>query len=334
MLFSGRDDGAPVLFLHGNLSSATWWEETMLALPADFRGIAPDQRGFGEADPAAKIDAMRGMGDLVDDAIALLDQLGIAKAHVVGNSMGGPIVFRMLADCPQRLRTATLAGPGSPFGFGGTRDVDGTPCWPDFAGSGGGLFNRKLIERIAEGDRSADSPLSPRAALRALVWKPPFVPKREEDLLSALLSVHVGSQDTPGDFSQSPNWPGFAPGVWGATNALSPKYASRVDRLCAAAPKVPVLWVRGDDDVAISNTAQSDPGYLGSRGMIKHWPGAEVYPPQPMVSQIRSVLESYAAAGGLCREVVIGDCGHVPFIEKPEQFNAVFHPHLTGWLVG
>ncbi len=33
VLFSGPEDGIPVLFLHGNLSSATWWEMTMLALP-------------------------------------------------------------------------------------------------------------------------------------------------------------------------------------------------------------------------------------------------------------------------------------------------------------
>ena len=34
VLFSGPDDGLPVLFLHGNALSATWWEETMVALPA------------------------------------------------------------------------------------------------------------------------------------------------------------------------------------------------------------------------------------------------------------------------------------------------------------
>ena len=65
VLFSGPDDGVPVLFLHGNVSSATWWEETMLALSPEHRGIAPDQRGFGEAEFEKKIDATRGMGDLV-----------------------------------------------------------------------------------------------------------------------------------------------------------------------------------------------------------------------------------------------------------------------------
>ena len=49
VLVSGPDNGRPVLFLHGNASSATWWEETMVTLPAGLRGIAPEQRGYGES---------------------------------------------------------------------------------------------------------------------------------------------------------------------------------------------------------------------------------------------------------------------------------------------
>ena len=84
VLFSGPDAGVSVLFLHGNFSCATWWEATMLALPQGFRGIAPDQRGYGQADPAQVIDATRGMGDLSDDAAALMDSLGIDQAHILG----------------------------------------------------------------------------------------------------------------------------------------------------------------------------------------------------------------------------------------------------------
>jgi pimeloyl-ACP methyl ester carboxylesterase len=56
----------------------------------------------------------------------------------------------------------------------------------------------------------------------------------------------------------------------------------------------------------------------------------EVYPPQPMLGQIRHVLEAYAAAGGSYREVIIEDAGHTPFLEKPEEFNAVLHEHIQG----
>lgn len=49
-----------------------------------------------------------------------------------------------------------------------------------------------------------------------------------------------------------------------------------------------------------------------------------------MISQTRAVLERYAAAGGAYREVVFENCGHTPYIEYPEQFNAAFHAHLAG----
>jgi pimeloyl-ACP methyl ester carboxylesterase len=63
-------------------------------------------------------------------------------------------------------------------------------------------------------------------------------------------------------------------------------------------------------------------------GLIPNWPGMDVYPPQPMLGQIRHVLEKYAAAGGSYKEVVIDDAGHVPFVEKPELFDALLHEHI------
>lgn len=337
VLFSGPGGGVPVLFLHGNSSSATWWEETMVALPGPgsghgpgYRAIAPDQRGFGEAEFDTKVDASRGALDWADDAVALLDQLQIDRAHVVGNSLGGVVVWALMAHYPKRLLSATVVDTGSPYGFGGTKDVDGTPCYDDYAGSGGGLVNPELVKRLAEGDRSMESRFSPRAALRTLLVKPPFVPGREEELLSAMFTTHLGPQDSPGDFVPSPNWPYVAPGVWGSANALSPKYLNYVQGMLAAEPKVRVLWVRGSHDLAVSDTALSCPGTLGSMGAIPNWPGMEVYPPQPMVSQTRAVLQKYVAAGGWYQEVVIEDAGHVPFIEKPDEFNAVLHAHLSG----
>ena len=301
----------------------------MLALSPEHRGIAPDQRGFGEAEFEKKIDATRGMGDLADDAIALLDHLGIDKCHVVGNSLGGNVVWQLLGDHPERFLTVTQVAPGSPFGFGGVKGVEGKPIWPDFAGSGGGLSNPELLKRLAEGDRSLDSQFSPLAALRTILVKPPFTAPREDVLLSAMLAVHLGAQDNPGGFEPSPNWPHVAPGKWGATNALSPKYLGGVvEKLLAAEPKVSVLWIRGDSDLAVSNTALSDPGFLGMQGLLPGWPGAEIYPLQPMIDQTRAVLEKYAAAGGSYSEVVLADVGHVPFIEKPDEFNEHFHQHL------
>ncbi len=330
VLFSGPDDGVPVLFLHGNASSATFWEEVMLALPAGYRGIAPDHRGYGGADRDKKIDATRGMGDLADDAFALLDVLNIKRAHVVGHSMGGSVVWRMMMDAPERLMSVTLAAPGSPYGFGGTKGTDGQLCNPDGAGSGGGIVNATFTQLMAAGDRSADNPqASPRVVMNSFYWKPPFRPAREEELLSSLLSEHVGPQEYPGDSVPSPHWPFVAPGKFGPANALAPIYAGDVSKLAHISPKPPVLWVRGADDQIVSDTSLFDMGTLGALGAVPGWPGAEAYPSQPMVGQSRAVLEAYQANGGTYREVVLPDTGHTPFIEKPAEFNAAFHAHLA-----
>lgn len=328
VLFAGRDDGLPILFLHGNLTSATCWEEVMTTLPAGYRAIAPDQRGYGDAEPAQKIDATRGIADLADDAVALLDSLEIAKAHIAGHSLGGSVLWRLLMDHPARFLGAILVSPAPPYGFGGTRDIQGTPCYPDFAGSGGGLINPDALKCIAEQDRGLDNPFSPRNTFRSLVVKPPFIPRREEELLSATLAIHLGERDFPGDFVPSSNWPYAGPGEWGPLNALSPKYAPDMQRLHGAEPKTRILWIRGGDDQIISNHSAFDLATVGAQGLLPGWPGPDIYPPQPMVDQTRAVLEQYTQSGGAYREVVLPDTGHFPYVERLEAFNGPFHRHV------
>lgn len=341
VLFAGPENGIPVLFIHGNISSATWWEEVMVTLPEGFRGICYDQRGFGDAELSKKIDATRGLADLADDGLALLDKLDFDKVHLMGNSMGGSVIWWLLRAAPSRFLSAAVVAPGSPYGFGGTKDVQGTPCYDDFAGAGAGLSsNPDVVKLVRDGYRGLDNPLGLRTALRMLVYNPPFLPDREEDLLSASLATHVGEQDWPGDASPSPNWPFMAPGRWGIVNALSPKYAFDVDELIKIEPKPDILWVRGSDDKAVANGAASDAATLGALGLIPGYPGPEIFPPQPMINQTRAVLDRYGEAGGRYEEVVFEANGHVPFIENLEEFNKVFHAHLqkegeaygmTGW---
>jgi pimeloyl-ACP methyl ester carboxylesterase len=329
VLTSGDEGGIPVLFLHGNASSATYWEETMLALPSGYRGIAPDQRGYGGADPDAKIDATRGMGDFADDALALLDALNIQQAHLVGHSMGGSVVFELLMIAPQRVLSATLAATGSPFGFGGSKGLDGQLTYADGAGSGGGIVNPTFTKLMKEGYRGTDDQAAPRNVMNTFYWKPPFKPAREEDLLTSLLSEHVGEREYPGDMTPSANWPNVAPGKFGPANALSPLYAGDIKRLYAIDPKPPILWVRGADDQIVGDNSLFDMGTLGVLGAVPGYPGAEVYPPQPMVAQTRYVLEQYAAHGGTFEEIVFADCGHTPYLEKFEEFNGALGKHLA-----
>ena len=197
VLFAGDESGTPVIFVHGNLTSATFWEETMLAMPAGYRSIALDQRGFGKADPDAFIDGSRGLADMSDDVIALMDTLGIDKAHVVGHSMGGGVTWHLLGDAPERLLSAALVAPVSPFGFGGTKDAEGNLCAPDAAGSGGGVANPQFTQLLKDGERG-DGEMTPRMVMNNFYWKTPYTSEREEDLLTSVLQTHMGEKDYPG----------------------------------------------------------------------------------------------------------------------------------------
>ncbi len=329
VLSAGDESGAPVIFVHGNLTSATFWEETMLAMPAGYHCIALDQRGFGESDPAAAIDGSRGLADMSDDVIALMDALEIEKAHIVGHSMGGGVTWNLMMDAPQRLDSATLVAPVSPFGFGGSKDAQGTLCSPDAAGSGGGVANPQYTQMLKDGERG-DGEMTPRMVMNNFYWKPPYTSEREEDLLTSVLQTHTGERDYPGDSTASENWPGVAPGRWGVLNGMAPTNQRDVARLYAIEPKPRLLWLRGDSDQVIADMSMFDLATFGKLGVVPGWPGDEVCPPQPMIAQIKHVLDNYAAAGGAVDEVVIADCGHSPFVEKAADFNQTLQAFLGG----
>jgi pimeloyl-ACP methyl ester carboxylesterase len=326
-VLSFRESGEAVLFIHGNFSSATYWEEIMTSLPEGYRGIAPDLRGYGWTEDKL-VDATKGCQDWSMDLVALMDNMRIDKFHVVGWSMGGGVTYELLASQPERVLSATLVSPVSPYGFGGTKGNEGSPLFEDFAGSGGGTVNPTFIELIGLGDRTDTSQNAPRNVINGFYYFGGFKAAREEDFLTGSLMQRTGDQKYPGDLTASENWPNVAPGDFGPINALTPKYINVADRLMAAEPKVPVLWVRGSNDMIVSDQSFFDMATLGSMGFLPGWPGVEVVPPQPMVSQTRSIFEKYQSLGGSLTEVVIDSTAHSPHIEKPDLFNQAFHTHL------
>ena len=330
ILTSGPQAGDPVVFVHGNVSSSVFWEETMLALPAGYRAIAPDLRSYGDSE-AAPVDATRGIRDFSDDLSALVEALGLERFHLVGWSMGGGVAMQYITDYPGHVRSLTLVSPMSPFGFGGTKDAAGTPCWPDFAGSGGGTANPDFVQRLASGDRSADSPNSPRNVMLQFYFKPPFhpAPEREEAFVSSMLSTKCNEGAYPGDLTTSSNWPGVSPGTKGINNSFAPQFCN-LSAFGQIAGGPPVLWIRGADDQIVSDTSLLDFGTLGQLGAVPGWPGADVFPPQPMWQQLRGVLDAYTAAGGSYREVAFADTGHSPHIERPDEFCHEFFAFLAG----
>ena len=137
-----------------------------------------------------------------------------------------------------------------------------------------------------------------------------------------MLSTAVGDDNYPGDSKPADSWPWFGPGDRGVLNAMAPNHFNVADALAGAAQKPPIVWVRGDRDVIVSDTSLFDLAYLGSLGAVPDWPGADACPPQPMVGQTRAVLQRYAGGGGSFREVVYDNCGHSPHIERPAEFTA------------
>jgi pimeloyl-ACP methyl ester carboxylesterase len=320
----------PIVLVHGNCSSSLFFQDFMLALAATnrYKVFAPDMRGYGDTE-SLPIDATRGVRDWSDDLDAFARALGLNAFHLLGWSLGGNIVMQYAIDHPGTLRSLTLQAPGSPYGFGGTKDASGMLGWPDAAGSGGGTVNPDFVQRIANGDRGYDQN-SPRTVMNTFYFKPPFkpAPDREEIYVTSILSTRVGSGNYPGDTTSSQNWPFVAPGTHGVNNALAPCYPNQA-AFATMSQKPPVLWVRGANDQIVSDASFFDMGYLGQLGLVPGWPGAEVFPPQPMIEQTRSVLNQYQANGGEYREVVFDDCGHSPHIEKQEELYHVLYPFLV-----
>lgn len=321
-------DGPVVCLVHGNLSSARFFEPLVSALPPKWRVVAPDLRGFGRSDPVA-VDARRGVRDFAEDVAVVLKSSELVPAdrrvHLLGWSMGGGAVMQYAMDHPHTVASVTLVAPLPPYGFGGTKGTAGTLCYEDGAGTGAGTVSAELVRRLGDGDRSGDSQFSPRALLRNLYVRPPFrLPRPVEDLfVEEILTTALGRESYPGDQRPSPNWPGTAPGESGVVNAMSPLYCD-LSGFSEVVASTPTLWARGSDDQIVSDRSMLDLGYLGQLGLVPGWPGPSEFPPQPMVSQTRAVLERGARAGGTLVESVFRGCGHAPLLEQPERFLRLF----------
>ena len=316
----GDDPATPpertVVLIHGNVSSSLFWLEVMGDLPRDLRVIAVDLRGFGGSEHAP-IDATRGVRDFSDDLYAVLQALGIPSAHLVGWSTGAGVIMQYALDHP--VESLTLQAPISPYGLGGTRR-DGTRLTDDDAGCGGGAANPEFVQRLTDRDASADAPTSPRSVFRSGYVAAGYTSTHEDVWVESMLTTSTASGNYPGDAVSSANWPGFAPGASGVLNAMTPRYFD-VSSIVDLADKPPILWIHGTLDAIVSDASLSDLNLLGHLGIVPGWPGADIAPPQEMVSQTRDVLGAYEAAGGAVTEVALDGVGHTPHLERPSEFR-------------
>lgn len=99
--------GDVLVMLHGANSSSRTLEEHFAELGQHFRVIAPDMRSMGQSEHVASLPK----NAWVEDLVALLDHLGVQKAHVYGNSLGSRVGMRFAIDHPDRIRSLILSAP-------------------------------------------------------------------------------------------------------------------------------------------------------------------------------------------------------------------------------
>jgi 3-oxoadipate enol-lactonase len=124
------DEGPAVVLLHALGLDWRMWDPVMPKLSAGRRVFAYDVRGHGEA---AEAPAPQCMADLGADLVALLDALGLDRAHVVGLSYGGGIAQAAAVTAPERFASlALLATTDHPFeafeGRARSAETDGMPA--------------------------------------------------------------------------------------------------------------------------------------------------------------------------------------------------------------
>jgi pimeloyl-ACP methyl ester carboxylesterase len=140
-------EGEPVVLVHGNWTTGLFWKP--VRFPAGYRVLAPDLRGRGQSRAE---DHDYTVPALAADIGALLDELGLPSAHLVGHSLGTAVVLELALSRRSLPRSLTLVGP----------------AWPDGMPS---AYNLPERQRIAQNDRAifaaafrAISPTAPHDA--------------------------------------------------------------------------------------------------------------------------------------------------------------------------
>lgn len=112
----GDDRPETVILVNGLGSQMTRWPEAFCAKLAarGYRVIRFDNRDTGLSTWLTDADRYT-LADMADDAVAVLDAAGVARAHIAGVSMGGMIVQRMAIDHPERVlsMTSIMSAPGA-----------------------------------------------------------------------------------------------------------------------------------------------------------------------------------------------------------------------------
>jgi 3-oxoadipate enol-lactonase len=176
----GSQPGAPLVLLEGLGGDIGGWRRNIPRLAGTVRVVAYDFRGNGRSDPP---DGPVTMATFVDDTVALLDHLGIARAHLYGQSFGGMVAQELALTAADRVRSLILActHPGRRHAVLVRARVPKERPWEALYSE---RFLRDHADEVAE-DLRMSTPQSPRAVRRQ--WEA----MQEFDSFDRLPSVRV-----------------------------------------------------------------------------------------------------------------------------------------------
>lgn len=183
--------GPAVLLLHGGGPGAAGvsnYSRNIEALARHFHVLVPDMPGYGGSTKG--VNRADPFGDLADAMLGLLDVLGVAHAHVVGNSYGGACGLRMALDQPQRVRSLVLMGPGGVNTTRGLPTAGLRQLLGYYSGSGPSIEKLRSFIReslVHDGSLVADAVIEARYASSIdpeVVANPPL--RRPDSLAAAL----------------------------------------------------------------------------------------------------------------------------------------------------
>ena len=169
--FERSGEGEPIVLLHGIGAELCVWEPVFARLAEHLDVIAVDLPGFGQSPPLP--DGVTPTPLALSQAVArLMDELGIASAHLAGNSLGGWLALELgkterarsvTALCPAGLWGAPLDPAGAPARGGAQRAARAArPFLPL-------LMRSRRVRRLALAHVVADPDLVPRAAATRMV---------------------------------------------------------------------------------------------------------------------------------------------------------------------
>lgn len=106
----GGNGEEAVLLLHGHPESHLMWHKVAPELAKDYTVVIPDMRGYGESSkPKGTSDhATYSKRVMANDQVTVMQQLGFERFHIAGHDRGGRVCHRMMADHPDKVKSAVL----------------------------------------------------------------------------------------------------------------------------------------------------------------------------------------------------------------------------------